>query len=251
MTWPAPAGAGSDTGAYARPVADETPTDGIDSSFDRRRLTALLVPVGILYVVGWVTTFTAPAILSRWPWLLLALSPSNRYLLLVIGAGIPAWQFFLIGFVRLVAFDPIFYALGYWYGDGALAWIDKTTQGNTGPIRWMQRWFAKAQKPIVAIMPNQWVCLFAGQARMPIPTFAVLNVVGTIGRLLLFWYASKPFRSQLEWVVDFITKYQWWFVIGLFAISFAQALRKAATGQLEPLSEVEDEIEAAMTDEEP
>ena len=41
---------------------------------------------------------------------------------------------------------------------------------------------------------------------------AVLLSVGITARLVLMWFLSKAFESQLLDVLTFIQRYQWWFL---------------------------------------
>ncbi|MEI2638167.1 MAG: hypothetical protein V9F03_04080 [Microthrixaceae bacterium] len=64
------------------------------------------------------------------------------------------------------------------------------------------------------IAPNNPVCLLAGVAAMPIRRFVILNVTGTIGRVLLVRFIGHLFEDQIESVLDMIARYQGWFLRG-------------------------------------
>jgi membrane protein DedA with SNARE-associated domain len=69
-----------------------------------------------------------------------------------------------------------------------------------------ERWFGKASYPLVAIAPNNYVCLFAGASGMSLPVFFALNVGGTVVRLVLLWYASDVVEAPLDWLRELITE---------------------------------------------
>src|SRR5262249_2082018 len=217
--------------------------------FDRGRLTLLLVPIGMLVVAANVGTALAPMLVNHHPALLITLDARNRHLLLVVAAGIGAIPFFTIGFFRLLISAPLFFLLGRWYGEPALQWLEaKAGKGSTRQLRWLERKFGRYGYPLVAIMPNNAICLFAGTSGMRPRTFWTLNILGTIGRLMLIWWLGKTFQKPLSTFLDWVQRYQW----PLLAISAAvvgfQAYRSMDRGEIEPLDKVEDEIEALSTE---
>ena len=168
------------------------------SQFDRRRLTLLLVPIGILVVMANVGTALAPTLVNHHPVLLITLDARNRHLLFVVAAGIDAAPFFLVGFFRLLVSDPLFFLLGRWYGEPAMQWLEaKAGKGSTRQLRWLERKFGKFGYPLVAVMPNNAICLFAGTSGMRPRTFWTLNIVGTIGRLIFIWFLGKALKDPL------------------------------------------------------
>ena len=52
------------------------------------------------------------------------------------------------------------------------------------------------------------VCLLAGVTRMRPLVFAVLNVSGTVARIVGIWWLAQQFESQLDSVLDFFNRYQ-------------------------------------------
>lgn len=232
--------------------APAQPAPAPPPAFDRRRLTLLMVPISAFFVLGFVGNWLGPALTDR-PALMLAVDSRTRYLLLAIGAGITAAPFFLIAFTRLVIADPLFYLLGRWYGDAGLRWMERQSggPGSLGWISWVEKHFPRWGLPFIAIMPNQLVCLLAGQTKVPPRTFLALNLGGTMARLALVWWLGLQFKDTLEDVVAFVQRYQWWLVGGLFVLSMLQSGRRAARGQLESPRRAEDEIEAEWRTEHP
>jgi len=232
--------------------ADQAAEANQPPHFDRGRLTLLLVPIGLLLVAANVGTALAPTLVNHHPALLITLDARNRHLLLVVAGGIGAIPFFTIGFFRLLVSDPLFFLLGRWYGEPALQWLESTGgTGATRQLRWIERKFGKYGYPLVAIMPNNVICMFAGSSGIRPRTFWTLNVLGTIGRLVFFWYVGKAFQDPLSTFLDWVQRYQWPLVAISLAVVGAQVYRSMSRGEIEPISKIEDQIEALSTEPSP
>jgi membrane protein DedA with SNARE-associated domain len=149
-----------------------------------------------------------PSLVNDHPLTLILLNASNRHLALA-SANLDPLAFYLGGFARLIAPDVFFFLLGRWYGDAAIVWMERKAPTYGELLRQLERWFHKARFPIVAIMPNNPVCLFAGAAGMSAAAFWAANVVGTVGRLVLIRTFSAAFEDLLGPVRDFIGEYRW------------------------------------------
>lgn len=142
------------------------------------------------------------------PLALIAMNASNRNLALVSGQLDP-FAFYVVGFLRLFAPDLFFFWLGRWYGDAAIRWMERKAPTYGELLRQLESWFDKARFVVVAIAPNNPVCLFAGAAGMTYGAFLLANVVGTIVRLVLIRAFSSVFEDLLGSVRDFIGDYRW------------------------------------------
>jgi membrane protein DedA with SNARE-associated domain len=144
--------------------------------------------------------------------------------------------------------DPLFYLIGYRYGDAAVRWVERKTPSYGQLLRSLERVFAKAAYPLILIAPNAYLCLFAGAAGMRVITFAVLNVVGTFGRLYLIRVFGEAFDSPIDVVVDFITRYRIPLLIvttALVVFSIWNERRQVGESKVESLSHLEEELEEA------
>ena len=126
--------------------------------------------------------------------------------------------------------------------------MERKSPSYGGVVRQLEQWFHKARYPIVVIMPNNPVCLFAGAAGMSVPGFFAANVVGTIGRLYLFRWVGQSFNRELAHVRDFASDYRW----PILALSFAivgftiwNDARKTGRGAVGDLVHLEQEIDDA------
>jgi membrane protein DedA with SNARE-associated domain len=212
--------------------------------YRRRTLILLVTPIVAMTVVGTLADLLAPAIIDKRPLLQIVLNPRNRYLVLAAPQVDPL-PFFLVGFFRLTLTDPLGYLLGHFYGDAALRWIESKLgeDRETGLVAMIEKFFAKASYVIVVVAPNLYVCVLAGATGMRPRVFITLNVLGTISRLALIWWAGDVFEEQLDDVLDFIGDNRLW----LFALSFVvvgiQVWRGRKRGSLETVGEIEEEIE--------
>ena len=131
----------------------------------------------------------------------------NRNLILVTNQ-LDAASYYVVGTLRLLLADPLFFLIGYWYGDTALEWMERRTKSFGKTLRQWERWFGKAAYPIVFIAPNQYICLFAGAAGMSVAGFFVANIGGTLVRLYLIRRLGEAFEAPIDDVLGFIRDYR-------------------------------------------
>ena len=191
---------------------DATP-GGPPSRWARNVVIGILVAFVIASNLS--TAFLSVLVTER-PLLFISLSAQNRNLALASGE-LDAISFYVVGFLRLIGPDPFFFLLGRWYGDSAIRWMERKAPTYGELVRQLETWFHKARLPVVAIAPNNYVCLFAGASAMAWGPFLAANVVGTIGRLWLVRTFSSIFEGQLGSIRDFIGTYRW----PLLALSLA------------------------------
>lgn len=216
-----------------------------EQAAERRRIPLpwLITPIVVLSLAGTLGDIMGPRLIDDHPLWMVFLNPRTRWLLLA-SPQVAAVPFLLVGFLRLVLTDPIFYVLGLQYGDGALRWAEEKMGDGGRFIRTVKRWFAKAGPLIILIAPSGYLCLFAGFSRMPVRVFATMNVVGTVGRLLLFRIAGEAFREELLDLVGWISRNQRWLIALSLGVVLLQAMRARERGALESPAEIEAEIEA-------
>jgi len=190
------------------------PVPGPPGHLARNAVIAILIAFVVASNVG---NLFFSVLISDHPAVFIALNPSNRNLALASG-DVAAPAFYLIGFLRLVGPDPLFFLLGRWYGDAAIRWMERKAPAYGELLRQLERWFDKARLPVVAIAPNNPVCLFAGAAGMSVGAFALANVVGTIGRLVLIRLFSNLFEGPLGSARGFIGQYRWPLLVVSFVV---------------------------------
>ena len=211
----------------------------------RTTLTLIVVPLVALVIAAWVGDAMSAAWFDRHPLALIALNARNRNLILTT-EYLDAWSFYVVGGVRLLVSDPLFYLLGYFYGDAAVRWMEHRSRTFGGILRSAEQFFGKAAYPLVVVAPNNFICLFAGSAGMRPSVFIVLNVAGTIGRLVLIRWLGVEFDEPLDAVRGFIADYRLPLTILLIVTVAITIWRETRPeGELESLIHLEEEIEEA------
>lgn len=204
-----------------------------------RKRQFVLVVSGLLFAIGTLGSNIGPAWVDERPAVVLALSARNRNLLGSV-PYIDAVPYALLGFGRLLVAGVALYFLGKWYGEKAITW----TEGQVGELPAIYRWFQssvdKAGWALLLVMPaSNLVCLMAGYRRMRVRTFVIAICVGIALKLVVLWIGGKLFEDLIVSVLDWVDKYQWWIVAGLFALTFLQSARKVRTTVPEVLDEIE------------
>ena len=190
----------------------------------------------------------APELVNSHPLQLIAMNSSNRVLILVTNR-LDALSYYGVGTLRLLVADPLFFLIGYWYGDAAIRWIERRTKSTGETLRQWEGWFAKAAYPIVFVAPNQYVCLFAGAAGMSVGGFFATNIAGTLMRLYLIRRLGEAFESPIDDLLSAIREYRIPLLIAsvvLFSLMTVKELRSSGQG----MDELEEEVgEDRPTDE--
>ncbi len=160
-----------------------------------------------MVTAGYVAGATWAELVNSHPLALIMLSAQNRYLILTVNQLDPA-SYYIVGTIRLLLPDPFFYLLGYWYGDAAVRWMEGRTATVGNLLRRLEQAFGKWGHPLVFCFPNNPICLFAGAARMNVWVFGVLNVAGTITRLILIALIGQALQDPIDAVLGFIADYR-------------------------------------------
>ena len=207
----------------------------------RRHLILLIVPILAMVVAGYIADALWPDLVNSNPLLLIGLSAKNRYLVLVVNHVSSVW-FFVIGTLRLLLPDPFFFALGWFYGEAALNWMERRTPTTGRYMRTVEGWFGKWGAPLVVVFPNNYVCLVAGAARMNPIKFAALNIVGTIARLVMILFVGDVFSGPIDSILGFIANWRIPLLvvsISLVAIFWISELRRGRK-EIEAFRELQD-----------
>lgn len=188
-----------------------------------------------------------PGIVDRYPAMLIALNPRNRNLALATNQ-LSDVTFYAVGFARLVASDPLYYLLGYWFGERAIAWTERRSRTYGPFIRDGERLFRQASYPLIFLAPNSIICALAAATGVRLRAFIILNIGGTITRLILVRQLGALFSSPLEGILDLIAEYRVPLLI-LSAIGVAWTIFGEFRGdnsELKNLRHLEEEAEAEI-----
>jgi len=208
----------------------------------------LLVPIVALTIAGYTADALWPSLVESDPLLLMLLSAKNRYLVLVVN-HVDIWWYYVVGTIRLLLPDPFFFALGWLYGDAALHWMERRTPTVGRLMRTLERWFGRWGAPLVVLLPNSYVSTIAGAAHMPPVRFAVLNVIGTIGRLVMIAVIGDVFAGPIDSLLDLVARWRVQLLvitISLVVLSWVLELRNGRR-EIEALRELEDAADEIET----
>lgn len=230
----------------AEEAEDETPDDGQPWRPSRRVLSVVAVVLVALVIMNWVGGTMAPTLVDTHPAVLLALNSGNRHLILTTNY-LDAWSYYGIGMARLLVPDPLFFLLGHWYGDAAVTWMERRTQTWGDMLRALERFFGKAAYPLVFLMPNNPICLFAGASGMPLRAFFLVNISGTIARLYVFRRFGEAFQDPIDDFVGWIGDHRTPLLVASLALGLLSVALEAKKGETEvtSLAKLEDELEDA------
>jgi len=215
----------------------------------RRAITLVSIPLICLVIMSYVGDALAPTLFDTHPVLLMALNSRTRNLVLVTNE-VDAVTFYTVGLIRLLVSDPLFFLLGMWYGDAAVQWMERRTRTWGQFLRQVEQWFSKAAYPIIFIAPNNYVCLFAGAAGMPLKAFFAVNIAGTIFRLWLVRTFGDAFERPIDDLVSWIGDHRIPLLalsITLVLVSIALEARKGET-EVSSLAHLDDELEELDAD---
>lgn len=165
---------------------------------------------------------------------ILALNSTNMHLL-ATGFQVDWGWFLTVPLLRLLAPDPLFYALGYLYRHEARGFVGSLFPGTDKFFDLMDadHEHRSTSRIVLEVMvflaPNNPVCAIAGIMAMPIKRFIVLNLAGTVGRLVLFKLISTQFQDQVGDLINWVAKYQTYLMyaaLALMVVNLAVAGRR-------------------------
>ena len=178
--------------------------------------------VAALWILGFITGGAAPELLKNHPLTLMALSPRYRWMV-VASPKIDLLPFMSVGVVRLLASDPIYFMLGWVYGDKALAFFEdalgKPAMDST------RRFFVKAGTAMALFFAGPIICVLAGAARLNPKRFFTLDVVGTVVVVAVLRLFSKQIEGPINSFLDFNSKYSKWLLVLTVTFTVVAVLR--------------------------
>ena len=219
------------------------PRSGPPSTLARNLVVGPLI---MMVIAGYIGDTLLFAYHDEHPLIFIALNARNRNLVLASPFLDPV-SYYVTGLVRLLLSDPLFFLLGIWYGDAAVRWMEQKSPTYGGMLRSAEGWFSKAAYPLIALAPNNFICLFAGAAGISVPVFLVLNIGGTLARLwLLRWFGdifSKPLGAFSGFVTDHRIPV---LVVSVSIVAFTiWNERRRGGGEITELARLDEEISRA------
>jgi len=197
---------------------------------------------------AWFGDLALAGIIDRNPALLIALNPRNRNLLAVTNQ-LDAITYYTVGFARLVASDPLYYLLGFWYGAGAITWIEKRSRTYGPLIRDGERFFRRASYPLIFLFPNNLICAASAATGVSLRVFIALNVSGTVVRLAAVRWLGDVFESPIQSAVGFVGNNRWpVFAVSLVLVAWSVyqefGKRPMEMPEAEPLTDSDPPVES-------
>ncbi len=175
-----------------------------------------------LFVLGTIGSNIGPALVDERPELVLLLSSRNRNLFGSV-PYIELLPYVVIGFFRVLAAAVALYFCGKFFGERAVRWLEGQAGEPPRIYVWLERAVDKMGVWSVLIFPgSNVVCLLVGHRGMKSRTFFIFVSIGIGIKLWVLRVFGRVFEDQIRSFLDFIDQYQWWLVIGLFALSLAQ-----------------------------
>jgi membrane protein DedA with SNARE-associated domain len=191
----------------------------VPSSLARRSVLAI---TSGLFVLGTIGSNIGPALVDERPELVLLLSSRNRNLFGSV-PYIDLLPYVLIGFLRVLAAAVALYFCGRFFGERAVRWLEGQAGEPPRIYVWLERAVDKMGVWAVIIFPgSNVVCLLVGHRGMKPRSFLVFVSIGIAIKLWVLRVLGRIFESEIRSFLDFIDEYQWWLVIGLFALSLLQ-----------------------------
>ncbi len=185
----------------------------------------LIAGVVGLYILGFATTALTSKLLQQGDFLpLIALSP--RYRNYIVGAPrIDLVPYLVVGVLRLLVSDPLYFLVGRYFGDGAIRWFERLMGGPNGGgklVTTTERWFhskdGKVAIVLSAFFAGPLVCILAGSAKMNPKRFFALDAVGTVVIVLVLRLFAKPLKPLMDWLIKFNGRN--WKVLTAIAVVF-------------------------------
>jgi membrane protein DedA with SNARE-associated domain len=213
----------------------------------RRTLVLLVAPLVALWIMGLVVGALTPALLAKHPLALVILEPRNRNLILTASLVDPV-PFVVFAILRRFLSDPLYFLLGYYYGESAVRWAERRMGDGGSFVRAVEHVFKKARGVMVFLFPGILVCVLAGATRMRVRTFIILNAVGTVTVVICLRLFAKTIEGPVGAVQNFNARNFRWLTAVSIVLVIVWFLSQRAQGKDE-LARV-NELEREMAKEE-
>ena len=211
-------------------MSDSAETELADGTIRRtpaKWLGAALLAVVIgLYILGLAASGAAPELLKNHPLALLALAPRYRWFILT-APRIDLVPYFAVGIPRLLASDPVYFMLGWYFGDRAIGFFEDSLGKPT--IDKTRDLFLKASTVMALFFAGPIICVLAGAAGMNPRKFFSLNIIGTTILVIGLRAFSSQLDGAIQPILHFNDRYSRYILVGTIAISaiyISRAVRK-------------------------
>ena len=212
----------------------------------RTKLAMLVAPIVVLSAVGIVTTFATPYLSTRHPLLLIVLEARNRNL--ILARHVDVVPFLVVGSLRRILTDPLYFLLGWYYGDRTVRWLE-VKAGLGSYARVMEKIFRKAAYPAVFFFPGAIVCALAGVVRMRFAAFLAVNVAGTLAAVITLRVFGDVFAGPVNAVLGFFDRHLLLSTVIFLGLAVLSVVAGRAEGKLS-MKDIDDLESGDFEDEE-
>lgn len=169
------------------------PSAHLGSPAVRRVVIALLI---LDSVADWCGDLGASFLLPGHP--LVFVSLNQRIPNLVLASPLlGVTEYYVVGTLRHLAPDPLFFLLGAWYGPRFVAWLESRSALGARACARLQAGFARAPY-LLCLFPVSIVCALAGASGMALSTFLVLALIGTLVMMVAVRSATGTVATTIE-----------------------------------------------------
>ena len=164
-----------------------------------------------LVVCSYIGAASWSTLVRNHPEGMLWLSSRNRFLIAAVPSGIswPTWAF--IACVRLSAAAIVCHMIGRVYGDRALRWFWRFLGMPQEQVGQFEKAVDNAEWFVVPFfVGSNIVWVLTGAAKTTWKRLVPLMAIGLAGRLALLWWLGNEFKSQVESVLRWVDRYQWY-----------------------------------------
>jgi membrane protein DedA with SNARE-associated domain len=201
---------------------------------------AVLLIAGVvgINVTGFITNASAPKLLDSNPLLLMALKPLYRYMV-VASPKVNLVPYFLIGVGRLMLSDPIYFFLGWFYGDRAIGYFNDLL--GTQTVSSTRRFFLRAAPIMSLFFAGPVICVLAGAAKVKPRVFFVLNLIGTSIIVLMLRLLSNQLSGPIKSFLSFNKRNNKWLLI-ISIVTTLVIVARVGAKQLRAAKNLKDDV---------
>ncbi|MCA9647903.1 MAG: VTT domain-containing protein [Polyangiaceae bacterium] len=192
----------------------------------RGRLSLLLFGMVALGVVATTGAALTPSLLAHQPLLLIAMNPSIPHLITVAPAT--EWSAFIgVAVLRLMLADPLYFAMGRWFGVDGVQWAERRAGRWSAYSRLLEGAFSRWGSLLVFLSPYGIVCLLAGASGMSLKRFWGLNFLGTLSLVLVLRGFGKSLAGPIATFTAWVDANSTWLTyVAVGVIAFGLLVRR-------------------------
>lgn len=220
-------------------------------------MALVAVPLIVLTALGYAGEALFPALAgiedsakdAQRPLVLLMLTPSLRNFTLM-STSLDPWSYFGLGVPRVLLTDPLYYLLGFWYGDSAIKWMERRTRTLGTSMRQVEQSFSRFAYPILFALPYVFTNLLAGAARLKLWKVLLVRAAGIATRIALVRWLGWQFDGVLDDILHWIGEHRGPLLIvtvGLVLLTILMEVRKGES-QVGSLTHLEEDLDDLDSD---